>query len=94
VANGDPLIYTSGRHPRIPEKLRRVVMSRSREPTDPVTDVRDSMNVEFQMNFTKLSSAELAKRWSACGEDAGISPGQNIVFTISSPAVAPLSCLY
>jgi exodeoxyribonuclease-1 len=89
VGKRDPVIYSSGRYPSEFEKttVAVIIAHRTDRPGALMYDLRIDPD-----EFTKLSVAELAQRWSARGEGTPYFPVKALSYN-KSPAIAPLSVL-
>lgn len=89
VSSGRPVVYTSGRYPGEYDKttLAAAVTQKDDKSGALMYDLRIDPN-----EFKDLSAAELAKRWSARGEDVPYFPVKALSYN-KCPAVAPMEVL-
>ncbi|HEX5448363.1 MAG TPA: exodeoxyribonuclease I [Candidatus Saccharimonadales bacterium] len=89
VNTGRPLVYTSGRYPSQFNKTAVVAMVTEKD------DKSGALVYDLRIDpdeFKNLPAAELAKRWSARGEDAPYFPVKALGYN-RCPALAPLNVL-
>jgi exodeoxyribonuclease-1 len=85
VSSGKPIVYTSGRYPNEYEKTTVAVMIAQKD------DKSGALMYDLRIDpdeFKDLSAAELAKRWSARGEDVPYFPVKTLGYN-KCPAIAP-----
>ncbi|MGH7157421.1 MAG: exodeoxyribonuclease I [Candidatus Saccharimonadales bacterium] len=89
VTAGKPIVYTSGRYPSEFNKTTVAVMVAQKD------DKSGALMYDLRIDpdeFTKLTAAELAKRWAARGQDVPYFPVKSMGFN-RCPAIAPLDVL-
>jgi exodeoxyribonuclease-1 len=89
VSSGSPIVYTSGRYPSEYNKTTVAVMVAQND------DKSGALMYDLRIDpdeFKDLSAAELAKRWSARGEDVPYFPVKTLGYN-KCPAVAPVDVL-
>ncbi len=89
INSGQPVVYTSGRYPSEFNKTTAAVMVAQKD------DKSGALMYDLRINpddFSSLSSAELAKLWSARGPDVPYFPVKSLSYN-KCPAIAPISVL-